>query len=110
MQKKLSYMTESGINGRATAVFGGAILIQVGYEPEKMTGVIALAELENQQEVGSKLKDGTGYYNPQINLVFKDLGSIDILRDALDNLEYSFKHGELRPAMEELPNRVGMEE
>ena len=106
MQKELSYMTKSGIRGRATAVFGGAILIQAGYDPKKMTGIISIAELENQQEVGSKLKEGTGYYNPQINLVFNDLGSIDILRDALDNLEYSFKHGELRPAMEKLPNRI----
>lgn len=110
METKLTYMTESGIKGRAVAVFGGGILVQTGYNPDNMTGVISLAELENVQEPGSKIKEGTGYYNPQCYLVFKDLASLDIMRDALDNIEFAFKHGELRDTIKELPNRTKAEE
>ena len=103
-------MEQSGIKGRSVVVFGGAILVQTGYNPERTTGVVSFAELENVQETGSHIKDGTGYYDPQCYLVFNDLASIDILRDALDNIEYAFKHGELRESIKELPNKVKREE
>ena len=106
----MTYMAESGIKGRVVAVFGGGILVQTGYNPDNMTGVISLAELENVQEPGSKIKEGTGYYNPQCYLVFKDLASLDIMRDALDNIEFAFKHGGLRDSIKELPNRTKAEE
>lgn len=84
----------SYVRGRAEAVFGGAILIGIGYNEKDNTGAIMLSEAEKNLGVGAEIGD-TKSYDPQVVLVFNDLRSIDVMRDALDNLEYAFKYKHL---------------
>jgi len=83
----------SGIIGRARAKFGGAIQIGIhgGVGSDKGKVAISLAEVKEQVGVGKELPDGVEKYGPQVWLVFDNLTSIDMMRDALDCLEEYLK-------------------
>ena len=84
---------QSGITGRAQVRYGGKIHIGIGYSKERNLGFIELRELKDNYEVGADIPKGADEYNTQVSLVFNNLTSIDMMRDALDNLESAFKDG-----------------
>lgn len=84
----------SYVRGRAEAVFGGAIKVSIGYDKATESGAIMLSEIEKNIGIGAEIGD-TKSYDPQVVLVFNDIRSIDVMRDALDNLEYAFKYKHL---------------
>lgn len=88
-------MRESRIQGQATAIFGGQIGIRVGYNEESGYAVLFLCELVEDHKPGDKLEKGWDSYGEQIQLAFKDLKSIDIVRTALDYVEWTIKYGKL---------------
>lgn len=85
---------ESGITGRAQVRFGGKIHIGIGYDGKRNWGGISLSELKGSYKVGEEVAENAREYPTQVTLMFDNLESIDILRDALDNLESAFKDGE----------------
>lgn len=88
-------MRESGITGKATAIFGGQIGIRVGYNEESGYAVLILCELVEDHKPGDKLEKGWDSYGEQIQLAFRDLKSVDIVRTALEYVERTIKDGKL---------------
>lgn len=85
---KTSYIT-----GKASAMFGGAINIEIGYNPDKKIVGIGLSELKKQMEIGETLTGDEERYEPQIELIFGSVESINIFRCALDIAERTLKDG-----------------
>ena len=88
-------MRESRIQGQAVAIFGGQIGIRVGYNKDSGYAVLCLCELVEDHKPGDKLEKGWDSYGEQIQLAFKDLKSINIVRTALDYVERTIKDGKL---------------
>lgn len=86
---------KSFIVGRSQVVFGGAIQISSGYDTKNNKGVILFSELKEPLNVGDTLPENAEAYDPQVQLVFDNIWSLDILRDAIDNVEQAFKYGNL---------------
>lgn len=81
-------MSKSKIIGRATAIFGGQIQLEVGYTDTKYA-IIGMSELKEEHTVGQKVKGGN--FGEQIILAFDSIDSINVFRDALDIAEYAIK-------------------
>ena len=94
MEQNTKY--ESGITGRAQVRFGGKIHIGIGYSGEHNWGGISLSELKETYKVAEEIPENANEYPTQVTLMFDNLESIDILRDALDNLESAFKDGDFK--------------
>lgn len=94
MEENIEY--RSGITGRAQVRFGGRIHIGVGYSPDTKVGGIGLHELKEEYQVGADLPKNPEQYDEQVTLVFNNLESIEIVRDALDMLETAFKYGDFK--------------
>lgn len=91
---KTSYIT-----GKALAMFGGAINCEIGYNPDKKIVGIGLSELKKQLEIGGTLTGNEERYEPQIELIFGSVESINIFRRALDIAERTLKDGVI-PSLE----------
>lgn len=87
---------QSGITGRAQVRFGGKIRINICYSPESKQGGLGLSELKDTYKVGEEISETSEEYPIQVTLLFDNLESIDILRNALDDLESAFKYGGFR--------------
>lgn len=85
---KTSYIT-----GEALAMFGGAINFEIGYNPDKKIVGIGLSKLKKQLEIGETLTGDEERYEPQIELIFGSVESINIFRRALDIAERTLKDG-----------------
>lgn len=84
----------SFIKGRAEVHFGGSIVIEVGQTEENKRFVIAFSEAKEQKEVGDVTGDK---WDAQVFLVFDNLLSVSMLRDALDSVEQGMKYGKIKP-------------
>ena len=85
---------KSFIVGCARVYFGGKIALSVGYDPDtKIAGVI-MSELKEQNVPGERIKNPDNY-GDQVQLVFDNLESINVLREALDIAERSIKDNNL---------------
>lgn len=83
-----------GITGNAFIAFGGGkVLIEGGGNKEMNVGVIALSEVKDKSSTDDR-------YDTQVQMVFPNLKSINILRDALNGLEDMFKSGEIKEQYE----------
>lgn len=85
---------ESGITGRSKVRFGGKIHMYTSYSAKHNCGCISFSELKDSYKVGEEIAENASEYPKQVSLMFDNLVSIDMLRDALDNLESAFKNGE----------------
>lgn len=85
---KTSYVT-----GKALAMFGGAIKFEIGYNPDKKLVGVGLSELKEQVEIGETPTGKEEIYEPQIELIFGSVESINIFRRALDIAERTLKDG-----------------
>lgn len=85
--KKTSY-----INGSAVVVFGGGIAVQSGYSVNKKEAVVAFSELKKQLECGEDFEEDAPKYPIQVQLVFDNLKSIEVVRRALDTAERFLKN------------------
>ena len=94
MEQNTDY--QSGITGRAQVRFGGKIRIGIGYSAEHNWGGISLGELKDTYKVGEDIPQDAEEYPTQVTLMFDNLTSIDMMRDALDNLESAFKDGDFK--------------
>ena len=97
--KKHKEQYRSGVIGKATATFGGAIQISLhGLKDKHGSGkvekvALSLSEIKKALNVGDYIPDDAELYPPQIWLEFNNLTSIDMMRNALDCLEHFFKTG-----------------
>ena len=82
----------SFIRGQAEVFFGGSIKILCGTNNEGKC-LLAFSELNEQMKVGENMGDADSY-DPQVFLVFDNLDSVTIVRDALECIEKYFKEGE----------------
>ena len=83
---------KSHITGAATIVFGGAIGIGIHYNNEENEVGIYFSELKEQLEAGSDIGDRETY-DPQVVLVFDNMTSINVVRQAIDLAERTLKDG-----------------
>ena len=79
------------ITGQAIAVFGGQIKLGVGYNDETKSSFVSMSQLVEEHTVGGAIKKDAKTYGEQIILVFNNLESIKVLRDALDIVEVAIK-------------------
>lgn len=79
-----------GITGDAFIVFGGGkVLIEGGGNTERNVGVIALSEVKDKTDMSKN-------YGTQVQMVFTNIKSIQLLREALNGIEDMFKSGEIK--------------
>ena len=93
--KKTSY-----ILGEAEVVFGGSIAVPSYYDPNTKTGAISFNELKEQKGVGEDIKDDDEMLEPQVWLIFNNVESINVVRRALNRVEYALKNGEFQQKVE----------
>ena len=86
---------ESRIYGQATAIFGGQIGIRIGYDKDSGYCALILSELVDEHKPGDNIGKGWKDYGEQIQLAFRDLESLRVVRDALDYVERTLKDGKL---------------
>lgn len=90
----------SGVIGKAIATFGGAIQIGIhGWKDKHGSDdvekvALSLSEIKKALNVGDRIPDDAELYPPQIWMVFNNMTSIDMMRNALDCLEHFLKTGE----------------
>lgn len=87
------------ITGKALVVFGGSISFGIGYNPNEKVVGLAMYELKKQVKVGKKLSGNEKMYEPQVQLVFRNIESINCIRRALDIAERTLKDGAI-PSLE----------
>ena len=95
---------KSFIVWRSQVVFGGAIQISSGYDTKNNKGVILFSELKEPLNVGDTLPENAEAYDPQVQLVFDNIWSLNILRDAIDNVEQAFKYFKFREPIDKFPD------
>lgn len=79
-----------GITGDAFIAFGGGkVLIEGGGNTELNVGVIAMSEVKDKADKSKK-------YGTQVQMVFTNVKSIQLLREALNGIEDLFKSGEIK--------------
>lgn len=88
----------SYIRGKAEVVFGGAIKIMCGTSTDG-DFVLGLAELKEQKKVGDTAENEEAY-DPQVLLVFNNLDSVTIVRNALECVEQWYKEGYFKEQIE----------
>ena len=94
-------MRESRVQGQAVAIFGGQVGIRVGYDEKSGYCILILSELVEDHQAGDKLEKGWKDYGDQIQLAFRDLESIRIVRNALEYVERTIKDGKVPGEWEE---------
>lgn len=88
-------MRESRIQGQAVAIFGGQIGIKIGYDEKSGYCILYLCELVDEHNPGDEIGKGWPNYGEQIQLAFKELKSLNVVRTALDYVERTLKDGKI---------------
>ena len=90
-----------GIIGSASATFGGGkIVVGVGADTESNVGVLMLAEAKEKHSIGDNA-DEISAFEPQMEMAFTNIRSIEVVRRALDKIEVMFKDGVIKEHEEE---------
>lgn len=89
-----SEMFISKDSGELFVVFGGKIHIAIGGNTKHKTASVMLQELDKQYDLGSKHEEVWDVNKPTVHLVFNDVRSIGLFREALDEVEKYLKNNQ----------------